>query len=91
MLAPDGLPARSNSEAWAAFDAMIGDDRIVLRRDDPAGLDAAWRRLTARNSASPALWMDGYLAAYALAAGYTLVTLDRAFRQFPGLDVLVLG
>jgi predicted nucleic acid-binding protein len=35
--------------------------------------------------------MDAYLAAFARTAGYRLVTTDVAFRQFPGLDVQVLG
>jgi predicted nucleic acid-binding protein len=35
--------------------------------------------------------MDAYLAAFARAAGCTLVTLDAGFRQFAGLDLRVLG
>jgi predicted nucleic acid-binding protein len=35
--------------------------------------------------------MDAYLAAFALAGGYRLVTTDRGFRQFNGLDVVVLA
>jgi predicted nucleic acid-binding protein len=41
--------------------------------------------------ASPKLWMDAYLAAFALAGGYQLVTLDKAFKQFKGLNLRVLG
>ena len=44
-----------------------------------------------RDTASPKLWMDAYLAAFALTGGYRMVTTDTAFRQFQGLDVLVLG
>ena len=35
--------------------------------------------------------MDAYLAAFALAGRYSMVTTDAAFRQFRGLDLLVLG
>ncbi len=35
--------------------------------------------------------MDAYLAAFAVVGGYTLVTTDLAFRQFPGVQVVVLG
>jgi predicted nucleic acid-binding protein len=35
--------------------------------------------------------MDAYLAAFALASQYRMVTTDAAFRQFRGLDLLVLG
>ena len=45
----------------------------------------------ARDCASPKLWMDAYLAAFALAGRNQKVTTDAAFRQFQGLDLLVLG
>jgi predicted nucleic acid-binding protein len=35
--------------------------------------------------------MDAYLAAFALAGRYSMVTTDAAFRQFRGLDLLILG
>lgn len=35
--------------------------------------------------------MDAYLAAFAMAGGYRMVTTDRAFRQFQGLDLVLLG
>jgi predicted nucleic acid-binding protein len=35
--------------------------------------------------------MDAYLAAFALAGGYGLVTTDVAFRQFGGLELQVLA
>jgi predicted nucleic acid-binding protein len=35
---------------------------------------------------SPKAVTDAYLAAFAVAGGYRLVTLDEAFAQFPGLD-----
>jgi predicted nucleic acid-binding protein len=34
--------------------------------------------------------MDAYLAAFAIAGGHQLITIDTAFRQFDGLDLLVL-
>jgi hypothetical protein len=50
-----------------------------------------WTQHALRPTASPKLWMDAYLAAFARAAGYTLVTTDAAFRQFEGVDILLLG
>jgi predicted nucleic acid-binding protein len=35
--------------------------------------------------------MDAYLAAFALSAGCRMVTTDEAFRQFAGLDLLLIG
>lgn len=39
---------------------------------------------------SPKLWMDAYLAAFAVTAGLTMVTIDVGFRQFSGLGQIVL-
>ena len=91
VLAPYGFEPLTNRRAWAAFDALFGDDRISFRRDEPERLDSFWREYSSRASASPRVWMDAYLAAFARAAGCTLVTLDAGFRQFAGLDVVVLG
>jgi predicted nucleic acid-binding protein len=35
--------------------------------------------------------MDAYLAAFARAEGCTLVTTDAAFKQFDGLELLLLN
>ena len=90
VFAPYGLPPRTNAEAWEAYDALVADDRITLRTDEPAGLQPTWRDYAVRDSASPKLWMDAYLAAFAQRAGFQLVTTDRGFRQFRGLDLLLL-
>lgn len=91
VLAPYGNPPLTNRQAWAAYEALLADDRIVLQTTEPAGLERRWQRLAARDTASPKLWMDAYLAAFALAGGYRLVTTDAAFRQFRGLELEILG
>lgn len=91
VLSPYGNPPLTNNEAWQVYEAFLEDDRIVSRRDEPAGLEATWKQLALRDTASPKLWMDAYLAAFALTGEYTLVTTDSAYRQFDGLDLLVLG
>lgn len=90
VLAPYGNRPLSNAEAWAAYEALLADDRVAARMEEPQGLEMRWRRLAVRDTASPKLWMDAYLAAFALAAGCRVVTMDAAFRQFTNLDVLVL-
>lgn len=91
VLAPYGNPPLTNRQAWHAYEALLADDRIVFRADEPAGLDVRWKQFALRGTASPKLWMDAYLAAYALAGGHRLVTTDVAFRQFRGLDLELLG
>ena len=59
--------------------------------EEPSGLERHWKRLAVGPKASPKLWMDAYLAAFALAGGHELVTTDKAFKQFKGLDLLLLS
>jgi uncharacterized protein len=41
-----------------------------------------WLSLAASPFASPKLWMDAYLAAFAISGNLRFVTFDEAFRQF---------
>jgi toxin-antitoxin system PIN domain toxin len=91
VLAPYGNPPLTNREAWQVCEALLGDDRIVFLAEEPAGLEVRWKQFAVRRTASPKLWMDAYLAAYALAGGHRLATTDTAFRQFRGLDLEVIG
>lgn len=91
VLGAYGNPPLTNHEAWSAYEALLTDDRIIFQGNEPAGVEAVWKKLAVRGTASPKLWMDAYLAAFALTARYQMVTTDAAFRQFRGLDLLVLG
>lgn len=91
VLSPYGNPPLTNQEAWSVFEAVLADDRISLQVDEPAGVEPLWKEFALRGMASPKLWMDAYLAAFAMAGRYRMVTTDVAFRQFRDLDLLVLG
>jgi toxin-antitoxin system PIN domain toxin len=90
VLAPYGNPPLTNNEAWAVYAALLADERIVFQ-EEPMGLESRWKEFALRDAASPKLWMDGYLASFALASGCRMVTTDAGFRQFPGLDLLLLS
>ena len=49
---------------------------------EPPELGRIWRQLGAIEQAAPKRWMDAYLAAFAIAAGLSLISLDQDFRQF---------
>ena len=91
VLSPYGNPPLTNRQAWEAYEALLADDRIVFRAEEPAGLDTRWERFAVRDTASPKLWMDAYLVAFAFAGGYRMVTTDAALKQFRGLDLELLG
>ncbi len=86
-----GLPALTNRQAFRLYEQILKDDRIVLRTDEPTRLDTRWKALALRDNASPKIWMDTYLASFALAGGLGLVSTDRAFTAVPGLDLTLLG
>lgn len=90
VLAPYGIPPLTNKLAWTTYEDFRADDRVAWA-DEPSGLEGHWKRLARGPNASPKLWMDAYLAAFAIAGGLQLVTTDKAFGQFKGLHVLVIG
>ena len=69
----------SQREAWRVYDRWLADDRVNLV-DEPQGLEQRLRPLTRSRHASPKVWADAYLIAFAAASQMTLVTFDRAFR-----------
>lgn len=76
-----------NSGAWDAYSQLAGDDRVGRLLVEPESLEPIWRRFSSRATPSPKMWTDTYLAAFAIAAGATFVTIDKAFTQFDGLDL----
>lgn len=79
-----------NADAWKLQQTWMTDDRIAYL-EEPPELDAQWKPLGAIRTVSPKLWMDAYLAAFAITRGNTMVTTDTAFKQFKGLDLVLLS
>ena len=44
-----------------------------------------WRDYTRRRTFSPKVWNDAFLAAFAKAAAFEIVTFDKGFSQFKGV------
>jgi toxin-antitoxin system PIN domain toxin len=91
VFSPYGASPLTGEQAWATYDQLAMDARVGFDPNEPSTLGVAWRRFTFRPLSSPKLWMDAYLAAFAVSGGFTFVTTDSGFRQFEGLDVVVLG
>ncbi len=90
VLAPYGIEPLSNAKAWAAYEGWV-DGESVSFVDEPRGTGVCWKAFAVRATASPKLWMDAYLAAFAHSGGYQLVSTDKGFKQFKGLDLQVLA
>jgi toxin-antitoxin system PIN domain toxin len=80
-----GTDAVSNDLAWDGYLRLRRDPRIHWI-EEPEGLDELWMRWGRAKDSSPKKWMDAYLAAFARLHGLRLVTFDRGFRVYPGLD-----
>jgi uncharacterized protein len=89
VLGAYGNPPLSNAEAWEVYEAYCADKRIA-EVEEPSNLGPLWRRFSEADVASPKKWMDAYLAAFAMAGGYELVTTDEDFRQYEQANVRVL-
>lgn len=87
VLGAYGNAPLSNAEAWSAYTALLADERITMTDREPNGLESQWKSFAVRPSASPKVWMDAYLAAFAFTGGFALVTTDSAFRQYKGIDL----
>ncbi|MFN0162189.1 MAG: TA system VapC family ribonuclease toxin [Burkholderiales bacterium] len=86
-----GAVGLTNRDAIAALTALLALPG-VLELPEATKTRDTWLRLAAGGDASPKVWMDAYLAAFAVRAGLSLVTFDGGFRNFAaaGLEVELL-
>ena len=89
MMEGYGLPPLTNAEAWASYQALLADDRMTFLAE-PGGMETVWRDYGARDTPSTKLWMDAFLAAFAVVGGHELATFDAGFRKFAGLKLQLL-
>lgn len=77
-----GDDTHTPDEAWLSWQKLVLDERCSLLPLEPAELDAEWRKNITGRDATPKLWMDAYLAAWAHAADLAFVTFDTGFRNY---------
>jgi toxin-antitoxin system PIN domain toxin len=85
-----GAEAVSLKEAWHLYDAILSDPRVAFAEEAP-GVERYWRAYTQRQSFSPKVWSDAYLAAFAKAAAFEIITFDTGLRQYKGAHCTVLS
>jgi len=77
-------------EAWAIYDDLFQTGRVHFA-SEPPGIELAWREATRDRQSGPNFWTDAYLAAFAIAAGYTVVTFDRGFQRHKSARLRLLS
>jgi hypothetical protein len=81
--------ALSLKEAWVFYGNLI-QDPCIFEVKEPDGLQAIWAELCFDFGSSPKVVADAFLAAFAIAGKYMLVSLDKGFEQYEGLDLILL-
>ena len=92
ILTTYGAEGFTNQDAAKLIQTLSGLS-VVITLEEPSGLESRWLELARLPSASPKVWMDAYLAAFAILHRMEFVTLDRDFRNFEkhGLKLRLLG
>lgn len=79
----------TNEEAIQTYKKLRSDPRIDFAKE-PQGIDGQWFEFASAGTPSPKLWMDAYLAAFAVHSKMRLATFDRGMERFRGLDLEML-
>ena len=91
LLKAYGADGMTNRDALVALDALQALPQVCVPEEAP-GVLALWGGLAVAETASPKVWVDAYLAAFAITGGLRLITLDGDFRRFVanglGLDLV---
>ena len=85
-----GRGPRTIVQAWETFPQLRADRRSVFAIE-PDGVESAWRQLMTQAGVGPSSWTDAYLAAFAEAHSYALVTFDTGFQRWPAVKLTLLS
>jgi toxin-antitoxin system PIN domain toxin len=87
-----GCSQITNREAWKKYEELLALPQVVWLAE-PAGVEGEWSQCAAIGSTSPKVWMDAYLAAFALTGSLNFVSLDKDFirLQLRGLQLELLS
>lgn len=81
--------ALTQDQAWRLYDLAMSSPRVEFAVEPPT-LETILRQFTQFPQFSPNNWNDAFLAAFAVAGNYELVTFDKGFAQYAGLTVTIL-
>jgi toxin-antitoxin system PIN domain toxin len=84
-----GRDALSLTDAWQKYDLLMGDPRVSFA-EEPAQTEIHWRNFTQSQFFSAQVWTDAYLAGFALAGGFELVTFDKGFARYQNVATIIL-
>jgi uncharacterized protein len=82
---------KNSRQAWLVYDALLQDVRISFS-NEPGNAELArlFRSFSTAGEISPQRWSDAYLAAFAQAWEFELVTFDRALANLSRSSAILL-
>jgi toxin-antitoxin system PIN domain toxin len=83
-----GANVLTPARAWQAFDDLLRNAKIFFA-EEPADL-REWRTIMHRPGAGSNAWTDAYLAAFAIASRFTVVSFDAGFPRHRRLPIHLL-
>jgi len=84
-----GRQRKTIREAWSIYERVLSR-RPVIFAPEPERTEARLAEHCRLGGASSKFWTDAYLAAFARAGSFGLVTFDRDFERYPALDLTLL-
>ena len=84
-----GRQRKTIAEAWSIYERLRTAEPVVFA-PEPETTETLLARQRSLGGTSTKFWTDSYLAAFARAGDLGLVTFDRDFTRFPGLDLTLL-
>lgn len=84
--AMNGKPVQMQ-KAWDIYDGFLRDARVDFA-PEPARMEQRFRMHSSGKIASPKLWTDAYLAAFASEVDSAIVTFDAALARLAGVSPL---
>lgn len=84
-----GDPPLTVAEAWRTYNEFRSLPEVIFVVE-PEGCEQQLAAWATAGDLPPRLWTDAYLAAFALSGGLRLISFDRDFQRFRGLEFLHL-
>ena len=75
------VPSMTNNAALAMLHKLQAMPQ-VRADDEPPGTTMLWHSLAPMETPSPRVWMDAYLAAFAISGGLQFLTADKDFNAY---------